>query len=133
MADELPILSFLGIRDVGVDEPGTFVVECHPTNQVLNRHDMVHGAAVAALVDHAGGVGARVLTGQPCLTADLHVRFLGPATDRRVLRAAARVERAGRTFVVMGVRVTDDAGRLVAVGDLALVPVDPAAAADESG
>ena len=39
-----------------------------------------------------------------------------------MLRAEARVQRAGRTLIVMDVRVTDQDGRLVAVGDLALAP-----------
>ena len=40
-----------------------------------------------------------------------------------MLRAESRVQRAGRTLIVMDVRVTDQDGRLVAVGDMALAPV----------
>ena len=68
------------------------------------------------------GYGAKVLTGRGGPTSDMHIRYLGAATEGSVLRAESRVQRAGRTLIVMDVRVTDQDGRLVAVGDLALAP-----------
>ena len=65
----------------------------------------------------------QVLTGRGGPTSDMHIRYLGAATEGTVLRAEARVQRAGRTLIVMDVRVTDQDGRLVAVGDLALAPL----------
>lgn len=123
--DEMPIMQFLGVRTGSTNVDGTYVAELDATTDTLNRQDVVHGAAIATLIDHAGGYGARVLLDRVGLTSDLHVRFLGAARAGSVLRAEARVQRAGRTLIVMDVRVTDQDGRLIAVGDMALVPVDP--------
>ena len=108
--DEMPIMRFLGIRvDVPRDDD-VYVSELVATPATLNLLGIVHGAAIAALVDHAGGYGAKVLTGRGGPTSDLHIRYLGAAKEGDALRAEARVQRAGRTLIVMDVRVTD-AGR----------------------
>ncbi len=120
--DQMPIMRFLGIRIDVPQEDGVYVAELDATPDTLNFLGTVHGAAIAALIDHAGGYGARVLTGRGGPTSDLHIRYLGAAKEGSVLRAESRVERAGRTLIVMDVRVTDQDGRLIAVGDLALAP-----------
>ena len=57
------------------------------------------------------------------VTADLHVRYLAAAAGDRV-RIEASVVKAGRALVVVDGRVTDSAGRLVAIADLSatLIP-----------
>jgi acyl-CoA thioesterase len=123
--DEMPIMRFLGIRiDVPqAVEDGVYVAELAATPDTLNFLGIVHGAAIAALIDHAGGYGARVLTGRGGPTSDLHIRYLGAANEGSVLRAESRVQRAGRTLIIMDVRVTDEKGRLIAVADMAVAPV----------
>jgi uncharacterized protein (TIGR00369 family) len=121
--DEMPIMRFLGIRVDVPREDDVYVSELVATPDTLNLLGIVHGAAIAALVDHAGGYGAKVLTGRGGPTSDLHIRYLGAAKEGDALRAEARVQRAGRTLIVMDVRVTDGEGRLIAVADMALAPV----------
>ena len=91
--DQMPIMRFLGIRIDVPPEDGVYVAELDATPDTMNFLGTVHGAAIAALIDHAG-----------------------------VLRAESRVQRAGRTLIVMDVRVTDQDGRLIAVADMALAP-----------
>lgn len=120
--EQMPIMRFLGIR---IDVPrtdGVYVAELDATPDTLNFLGIVHGAAIAALIDHAGGYGARVLAGRGGPTSDLHIRYLGAAKEGSVLRAESRVERAGRSLIVMDVRVTDQDDRLIAVADLAIAP-----------
>jgi acyl-CoA thioesterase len=119
---EMPIMGFLGIRVNVPRDDDVYVSELEATPATLNSIGIVHGAAIAALIDHAAGYGAQVLTGRGGPTSDMHIRYLGAATEGTMLRAEARVQRAGRTLIVMDVRVTDQDGRLVAVGDLALAP-----------
>jgi uncharacterized protein (TIGR00369 family) len=116
-------MRFLGVRVDLPREDGVYVSELEATPDTLNFLGIVHGAAIAALIDHAGGYGAKVLTGRGGPTSDLHIRYLGAAKEGDVLRAEARVERDGRTLIVMDVRVSDQHGRLVAVADMALAPV----------
>jgi acyl-coenzyme A thioesterase PaaI-like protein len=53
---------------------------------------------------------------QSLVTADLHVRYLGrPKTD--LVRAVARLMRAGRMLIVIEVRVVDLDENLVAFAD----------------
>src|SRR3954464_1597365 len=120
--DEMPIMAFLGIRVDVPREDGVYASELEVTPATLNFLRIAHGAAIAALVDHAGGYGAKVLTGRGGPTSDMHIRYLGAAAEGSVLRAESRVQRAGRTLIVMEVRVTDQDGRLVAVADMALAP-----------
>jgi len=81
---------------------------------------VVHGSVFAALVDAA--VGGALMTvpsksarrvGQA--TIDLNISFLG-AVSSGYLHAEGRVLRRGATTGFGEVRITDDDGRLVAVG-----------------
>ena len=71
----------------------------------FNASGNLHGGAIATLVDvAAGSVAARTSSFRPgentLVTADLHVRYLGrPKGD--VVRAEARVMRAGRQLIVV--------------------------------
>ena len=58
------------------------------------------------------------------MTADLHVRYLGRPKGT-VVRAEARVMRAGRQLIVVECHVTDDLGNLIAFADFAgmIVPL----------
>ncbi len=74
-----------------------------------------HGGAISAIVDTVGCYGLALLAGEPLPTINFRTDYLRLAegTD---LTATATVRRAGRTVGVVDVDVTDDAGRLIAVG-----------------
>ena len=58
------------------------------------------------------------------MTADLHVRYLGrPKGD--LVRAHAKVLKAGRQLVVVETQVTDERDRIIAVSDFSsmIVPL----------
>lgn len=74
-----------------------------------------HGGPIAALIDTAGDYALALHAGGPVPTINFRTDYLRPAVDTS-LTAAARVRRAGRTVGVVDVDVTDDRGRLVAVG-----------------
>ena len=58
------------------------------------------------------------------VTADLHVRYLGRPSGGDVVRAEARVVRAGRMLMVVETRVLDVEDKVIAAGDFSsmLVP-----------
>ncbi|HEX4775973.1 MAG TPA: PaaI family thioesterase [Acidimicrobiia bacterium] len=123
-----PLHQLLGIRMVSTDEPGTVVVEMPVRPEAFNGSGNLHGGAIATLVDvAAGSCAARASNFEPgvntLVTADLHVRYLGrPKGD--VVRAEARVMRAGRQLTVVEVRVMDPLDNVIAFADFSamLVP-----------
>jgi uncharacterized protein (TIGR00369 family) len=122
-----PLHQILGLRFVDA-EPGTVVIEMPVAPGAFNASGNLHGGAIATLVDvAAGSVAARTSSFRPgentLVTADLHVRYLGrPKGD--VVRAEARVMRAGRQLIVVEIRVVDDLGNVIAFADFSamLVP-----------
>ena len=74
-----------------------------------------HGGPIAALIDTAGDYALALHAGGPVPTINFRTDYLRPAMNT-ALTATARVRRAGRTVGLVDIDVTDDAGRLVAVG-----------------
>jgi uncharacterized protein (TIGR00369 family) len=75
----------------------------------------IHGGVIAALVDIAGhaAIAAKVHHGVP--TVDLRIDYLRVAAGTELMATADPV-RLGRTLGIVDVRVTDDQGKLVAIG-----------------
>ena len=124
----MPVLDWMGMRWVDSGDPTVYAVEMDVIPRLFNLSGVPHGGVIATLIDHAGGAASGSLTGRSGATADLHVRFLR-GTRGTVLRAEARIVKAGRQLVIEEVRVTDDLGQLIAVGDLCIA-VDPSAPTD---
>lgn len=99
-------------------EPEEVVVRMPFREELLAGDDAeghyVHGGAIASLVDTAGDFAVIAAVGHDVPTIDLRVDYLRPATG--ALTATARTRKAGRSFAVADVEVTDDAGRTVAIG-----------------
>jgi uncharacterized protein (TIGR00369 family) len=75
----------------------------------------IHGGVIAALIDIAGhaAIAARLNHGVP--TVDLRIDYLRMAAGNELLAIAEPVK-LGRTLGTVDIRVTDDQGKLVAVG-----------------
>lgn len=84
------------------------------------RPEVMHGGAIASLLDAAAGAATATLRGEDDgswagqATTDLNVSFPAAATTDVV--AEARVLRAGRALAFVAVEVLDAAGTLVAAG-----------------
>ena len=74
-----------------------------------------HGGAIAALVDIAGCYALTLIGAEPLPTINFRTDYLRPAIDTD-LQASARVRQAGRSIGVVDVDISNDAGKLVAVG-----------------
>ena len=123
---EMPLHKLLGLRFVD-DGPGRVVVEMPVRQEAFNGSGNLHGGAIATLIDVAAGSCAARASGfdavtQSLVTADLHVRYLGrPRGD--VVRADARLVRAGRMLIVVEVRVLDPDDNVIAVADFSSMVV----------
>ena len=118
MFDASPYIRSAGMEVVGLDHDALALsVRMRMRPEFERRADtgQWHGGPIAALIDVAGDYALALRAGGPVPTINFRTDYLRPAVDTS-LTAAARVRRAGRSVGVVDVDVTDDAGRLVAVG-----------------
>ena len=76
---------------------------------------IVHGGAVASLMDSASAFAVLTLLGpaEQTVTVDLTLHFLRPVSEGRI-EARARVLRAGRRVCTVSIEATAGSGKLVA-------------------
>jgi acyl-CoA thioesterase len=118
--DATPFWQHLAIRFVEAEVGrGVVSMPMRPEFGTVGRPDVVHGGAIATLIDAAAGTAVRSLRGEDeppwaQATTDLNVSYLDAATSDLV--AEGRVMRSGRAiaWVQVDVRRADDV--LVAVG-----------------
>jgi len=119
--EETPFWRHLGIRFVEAEQGRAVVaMPLRPEFGTVNRPDVVHGGAIATLIDAAAGTAIRTLRtpDEPAWrgmsTTDLNVSYLDAASSD--LTAEGRVLRSGRAVAWAQVDVRDAGGALVAVG-----------------
>jgi 1,4-dihydroxy-2-naphthoyl-CoA hydrolase len=115
--------SYLGIELVDIG-PGWVAAEMTVRPELLNPFGAMHGAAVAALVDHVLGsaVFPLVPRGTWPATLEFKVNYLAPVREG-VVRAESRVVALTKRTAVVSVDVLND-GRSVAIaqGTISLNP-----------
>ena len=111
-----PYGALLGLRGESV-EPDRVRVRLPFRPDVTTLGEMVHGGAIAGLVDVAATAAAwatpRATLGARGTTVGFTLNFLGPGLGKDLV-AEARVVQRGGTLCVLEVVVGDDAGRVVA-------------------
>ncbi|HCU99565.1 MAG: thioesterase [Dehalococcoidia bacterium] len=117
-ADGIPYWSVLGIELVDVQK-GKVVLRLPMRPELATRRpDLMHGGAIASLVDAASGSAVATLrdpedtTWAGHATTDLNVSYLRPIRKEAV--AQGKVLRAGRTTVFVAVEVHNETGDLAA-------------------
>jgi uncharacterized protein (TIGR00369 family) len=83
--------------------------------ELCNRYGVVHGGAVATLLDSAMARAARSMSGvgEIAGTVDIQVQFLQPASG--LLTATGRVEHASKSLAFCRGEVRNEAGEAVAL------------------
>ncbi len=116
----VPFWQTLGIEVVRIDEPGHAVLRL-PMRPPLGtrRADVLHGGAIATLIDAAAGAAVIAMIGDDPdyvgqATLDINVSYLNAITTEAI--AEARILRSSRTIGFTQVEVRDTAGTLAAVG-----------------
>lgn len=128
---DVPLHRLVQLEVVDVSEPGSATMAIPLTGNALGRTGQLHGGAIALLCDVTCAAAASTASTYDyattaLVTADLHVRYLGPAKGTSV-RAEATVVKAGRQLVVVAAEVRDSDDGLVATADFSamLVPHRP--------
>ena len=114
LLDSVPFARLLGIEldeiDAGI---ATLGLEIKP--ELKQNHGVVHGGAIAALIDSATAFAIISLLppDEHATTVDLTISYLRPLTEGRA-RAVARVIRSGRRLIVVSAELFDHKGTLAA-------------------
>jgi uncharacterized protein (TIGR00369 family) len=121
-----PLHDLLGLEFIETDD-GSVMVQMPVAEPAFNQTGNLHGGAIATLIDVVGGsTAARASAFQPgentLVTADLHVRYLGRPNGDWV-RGEGRVMHAGRSLIVVEVKVTDPENRVIAWADFSSMVV----------
>lgn len=112
--DDVPYAKLLGIKLAQID-PGTATLKMPVRRQLTQNHGVVHGGAMASLIDSATAFAIISLLEphEKVTTVDLTVSYLRPVT-KGSLHCAAKVVRSGRRLLVVSAEVFNDAQKLVA-------------------
>lgn len=104
----------LGLEIVRL-ERGAAVLSLEVRPELTRMEGIVHGGAIASLLDSASAFAVLSLLRpeEQTVTVDLTLHFLRPVSGGRV-EARATVLRAGRRVVTVSIEATDSAGKLVA-------------------
>lgn len=116
--DDPPYQRFLGLRAISFDPgAGSVILRLPFKNEFCRSSEKgeIHGGVTAALIDIAGDYALAVSLGEGVPTIDLRIDYLRMAVSTD-LTARATVVKKGRSLGVVNVEVTDDQGRLVAIG-----------------
>jgi uncharacterized protein (TIGR00369 family) len=87
-------------------EPGFVAIELPASLKVGQQRGLIHGGAIGAIADTAGGYAALTLmpAGSEVVTVEYKINFVRPASGQ-LLRAEGRILRAGKTVTVARVDV----------------------------
>ncbi len=110
----VPFAKLLGIK-LEAAEAGTATVGLRITNKLKQNNAVVHGGAIASLIDTATALAimSTLSANETTTTVDLTVSYLRPLSQGTAA-ATAKIIKSGRRLVVASAEVTDNAGRIIA-------------------
>jgi uncharacterized protein (TIGR00369 family) len=113
-----PFISFLNLTVESLDEKAQTITMKMPMRPEFERvagSGQFHGGPIAAFIDTVGDYAVAIVLKGGVPTINFRVDYLRPSVGT-FLRGMATVRRLGRTVAVVDIDVTDDQGRLCAVG-----------------
>ncbi len=112
--DAVPFARLLGLQ-VELVEPGRAVMSLLIRDELKQNHGVVHGGAIASLIDSAMAFAIIpvLAENEHTTTVDLTIHYLRPLTEGKAT-STARVVRAGRRVIAVSAEVVDQNDRLVA-------------------
>ena len=116
--EKVPFAKLLGL-ELESFEPGTAILALTIRAELRQNNDVVHGGAIASLIDTAAMVAAWADDSVPenmrGTTVSLSVTYLAPA-EHEDIQATAQVLRRGRSLVYLDVEVQSVSGKSIARG-----------------
>ena len=118
MFDRSPFIGWLGLKVVSLDHERQEIMVRMAMRSELERRAgtrQFHGGPIAALIDIAGDFAIGMLIGGGVPTMNFRTDYLRPAIGQSIT-GIGRVRRQGRTVALVDIEITDEVGKLVAVG-----------------
>ncbi|AZA13516.1 PaaI family thioesterase [Corynebacterium choanae] len=94
------------------------------TDSVIQPFGLLHGGAIAALVESVASVAGIVASGSAVAGLNNHTEFIRPATSG-VVTATATVQHCGATTQSIAVHIVDEQQRLIATGHVRTMVLAP--------
>jgi uncharacterized protein (TIGR00369 family) len=116
--DASPFIASLGLKVVSVDHAKGEISMQMPLKPEFERRRgtrQFHGGPIAAFIDVVGDYAIGMLVGGGVPTINLRIDYLRPAIGQSIT-GIGRVRRQGRTVALVDIEITDEGGKLVAVG-----------------
>jgi len=112
--DHVPFAKLLGIEVESV-EPGHAVLSMKMRDDLMRNGGIAHGGAVATLIDSAMAIAIMSTLGEneQTVTVDLTIHYLRPLSEG-IVRASARIVRAGRRVITVSAELFDSQEKLAA-------------------
>jgi uncharacterized protein (TIGR00369 family) len=110
----VPFARHLGV-EIDFIEPGHAVVLLRVREEIKQYHGVVHGGAIASLIDTAMALAIipDLKDDERVTTVDLTVSYLRPLSEG-VIKADARIVRNGKSIIALSAEVFDHNGKLAA-------------------
>jgi uncharacterized protein (TIGR00369 family) len=116
--DASPFIASLGLKVVSVDHAKGEISMQMPLKPEFERRRgtrQFHGGPIAAFIDVVGDYAIGMLVGGGVPTINLRIDYLRPAIGQSIT-GIGLVRRQGRTVALVDIEITDEGGKLVAVG-----------------
>ena len=113
-----PFIASLGLEVVGLDHAKSEIVMRMSLKPEFERRKgtrQFHGGPIAAFIDVVGDFAIGMLVGGGVPTINLRIDYVRPAIGETIT-GTGRVRRQGRTVALVDIEITDEQGKLVAVG-----------------
>lgn len=112
--DAVPFARLIGIKLESV-EPGAAVLSMEVRDELRQNHGVVHGGAIASLIDSSTAFAIIPLLAENVrtTTVNLTIHYLRPLLQGTA-RASARVLRAGRRVITVSAELFDHEEKLAA-------------------
>ncbi len=116
-----PVASFLGLKLLELS-PGYARVSMPMKPEYINFNGMIFGGIVSAVADQAFAYATNSVI-NPNVASQFNIHFIAAAGEKDELTAECRVLKSGKRVCVSEIRVTNQAGKLVATATGTTIPL----------
>jgi acyl-CoA thioesterase len=116
-----PVASFLGMKLLELS-PGFARVSMAMKPEYINFNGMVFGGMISAVADQAFAYATNSVI-KPNVASQFNIHFIAAAGEKDELTAECRVVKSGKRVCVSEIRVTNQAGKLIATATGTTIPL----------